>query len=60
VYERLVLWFARRLVEGEGAKNNGSAPLFISMVRVEMRGRTKSRVVRFPQSGTNEFELLAE
>jgi hypothetical protein len=48
VFGRLVLWFARRLREGEDAKNNGSVPLLISMVRVKMRGRTKSRVVWFP------------
>jgi hypothetical protein len=60
VYGRLVLWFARRLREEVDAKNNESAPLFISMEHVKMRGRTESRVVWFPKSGTNEFELFAE
>ena len=62
VFGRLVPWFARRLREGVSAKNNGSAPLFISMVRVKMREDVpRAELYGFPsRARTNLSSLLNE
>jgi hypothetical protein len=62
VFGQLVLWFARRLREGEGAKNNGSAPLHISMIRDTIREDVpRAELYGFPsRARTNLSSLLNE